>query len=332
MKQENERGPRGSAPGGSLDCIVQFMHRPLGDRGEDAFAYDAGKEDLHAIAVFDGCGGAGSWQYPDFCDATGAYVAAQTMAETFSDWFGELSVPDCNDPAALAESIGKAAYKALSGLKASSSPMGVSGSLVKSFPCTASAALIQGRPDSISVTAMNIGDSRVYVLSRSKGLIQLTTDDSKGGPDALASLRKSVPLSAMMNGDKEFSVRPVRTAVKVPCAVICATDGVFGYLRSPMDFEYLLLKSIMEASSFADFEEKMKEAVSAVTGDDSTMLAAFYGWGSFDFLKNEMADRYKYLRGLVLAMDQAPADAREQVIDELWQQYKPLTVYSEMKA
>ena len=73
-----------------LDHFAGVCYKPLGDKGEDAFAYDLSRSDVNALAVFDGCGGAGAWKYPEFKNATGAFVAAQKMAESFSGWAAEL--------------------------------------------------------------------------------------------------------------------------------------------------------------------------------------------------------------------------------------------------
>lgn len=317
-----------------LGSFAEICYKPLGEKGEDALAYNLSRLDMHAMAVFDGCGGAGAWKYPEYRNASGAFVAAQSMAELFLAWFDSQSVSALAAPGELADSFHHAADERLQALKRRCAPMGVAGSLVKSFPCTASVAITaREERDSILLTALNAGDSRVYFLSPSCGLIQLTQDDSRGHPDALQNLRDNAALSNLLNADKPFQVSVRQARIKLPCAVICATDGAFGFLRSPMDFEHMLLKALLSASSMAAFEQLFESAVREATGDDSTCLLSFYGWNSYDGLKDDLQQRFAYVQRLIDRMDDAGEDraAAEQVILQTWQAYKKQTVWDEMQ-
>ncbi|MBE5804049.1 MAG: hypothetical protein E7316_06000 [Clostridiales bacterium] len=317
----------------NFNCIAEICYKPLGDCGEDAFAYDVTRGDMHTLAVFDGCGGAGAWRYPEFRDATGAFVAAQTISRHYLDWFDTLRGADLRNADALAASFLQSTQKTLVGLKNSCRPMGVAGSLVKSFPCTASAAIVSAYDNgSIMLTALNVGDSRVYCLTPGEGLVQLTKDDSRGNPDPLDSLRDNAPLSNLLNADKPYKVRTNQIVIAQPCAVICATDGVFGFVRSPMDFEFMLLDALEKAGSIHEFEELFRQAVVELTGDDSVCLAAFYGWGSYNMIKRDMARRYAYMQGIMRSLALAARENREEAaIRECWESYKRQTVYSEMQ-
>lgn len=317
-----------------LSSFAEICYKPLGEKGEDALAYNLSRPDMHAQAVFDGCGGAGAWKYPEYRNASGAFVAAQSMAKLFLAWFDSQSVSALASPRELADSFHHAADERLQALKRQCAPMGVAGSLVKSFPCTASVAITaREERDSILLTALNAGDSRVYFLSPSCGLIQLTQDDSRGHPDALQNLRDNAALSNLLNADKPFQVSVRQARIKLPCAVICATDGVFGFLRSPMDFEYMLLKALLSASSMAAFEQLFESAVREAAGDDSICLVSFYGWNSYDGIRNDLQQRFAYVRRLIDRMDDAGEDrtAAEQVILQTWQAYKKQTVWDEMQ-
>ena len=313
-----------------LDCVAEIAHKPLGDKGEDAFAYSYGKDGLHLQAVFDGCGGSGSWQYAEFGNATGAFVAAQRMAGKALEWFSGLSAADAADAGKLGQSFHDTARQALAELKDSCAPMRVSGSLVRAFPCTASIAVVREYGEDLLLTTLNTGDSRVYVLTPESGLVQVTTDDSEGDPDPMESLRDSAPLSAMLSGDRDFTVRTRQIAVPRPCAILCATDGMFGYLRSPMDFEYLLLDTLEQAESFAGFEELLQERVAKVTGDDSTCIASFYGWGSYGSVKRKLRGRYGYIASVARALDEAQEAGRiEEALEEVWKGYRKQTLLNE---
>lgn len=313
-----------------LDTFLEIAHKPLGIKGEDAVSYDFSRPDLQSQGVFDGCGGAGSWKYEEFGNASGALVAADCIANKYADWFSRQTRETCADETALCESFSKEAWELLTNLKNACARMGVSGSLVKSFPCTASIAVMQpAEGNKLRLTVLNDGDSRVYLFTEAQGLVQLTDDDSRGRPDPLQSLRESAALSDMLNGDKEFRVKTLRLDTAMPCAVICATDGVFGYLRSPMDFEHLFLQSIGKSDNFARMEDYLRDEIVRVTGDDSTCVISFYGWGSFARLKARTEARRSEVAALIARID--GAEDQEAALQEVWKDYRRKTVYSEMQ-
>lgn len=313
-----------------LDCVTQVVHLPLGDQGEDAFAYDFSLPSLHTQAVFDGCGGSGAWQYPEYRNATGAFVSSHVIAREYLDWFRSLNPDDPQNPEQLAASFHDVSEAALKKAENSCAPMRVAGSLVKSFPTTASVALIRETgASSLSLTALNAGDSRVYYLTPADGLVQLTDDDSRGNPDPMESLRVSAPMSNLVSASSPFKIRAREVRIPLPCVVICASDGVFGFLRSPMDFEYILLDSLRLASSFAAFEDALKQAVVRVTGDDSTFLASFYGFGSLAQAQQLLRPRYLKVASLIHELDAAGSEAETaEILSRIWPDYKAATVYS----
>ncbi len=313
-----------------LDCIIETVHKPLKEKGEDALAYDFERGDILTQAVFDGCGGAGSWQYAEYRNATGALISAHEIAKNYLAWFRSLPADAPADPEKTAESFRDMAGKVLTALKAKCAPMKVSGTMVKAFPCTASAAIITGDEKGINLLAMNVGDSRIYYLTPSEGLVQITLDDSAGNPDPMESLRDSAPLSDMLNADNPFSVKFTPLRLEAPCAVICASDGVFGYLRSPMDFEFLLLDQLMRAKTFAEFESAFGAKIAAVTGDDSTCLMSFFGWGSLEEVQRLMKPRHGYLAPMIAALDAEPSmEKTDEMLDQIWAEYRKTTLLYE---
>ena len=208
--------------------------------------------------------------------------------------------------------------------------MKVSGSMVKSFPCTASIAITIPKDDYLSVTTLNVGDSRVYFLAPNTGLVQLTVDDSEEDP--LESLRSNAPMTDMLNADNPFQIEHRQLCLTYPCAIITATDGVFGYVRSPMDFEYMVLNSIMHSESFNQFENTFKDEIIKVTGDDSTCIISFYGWGSFEAVKRKLSKRYSYVRSIIDSLDTAmEAGTLDAALETVWREYRKQTVYDEMR-
>lgn len=316
-----------------LGTVAAFCYKPLGaDKGEDAYAYDVARGDLNALAVFDGCGGAGAWKYPEFNQLSGALVSAQAMSYVFLDWVSRQKAGD--DPGKMAEDFRTAAADALNNLKGRCAPMGVTGSLVKSFPCTAAIAVTElDRQGCVQLTSLNAGDSRVYYLTPDRGLIQLTRDDSRGKPDELASLRGNPPLSNLVNADSPFRITTEQVHIPMPCAVLCATDGLFGFVRSPMDFENLLLRSLVESDSAVGFEQLFEGRIREMTGDDSTCLMAFYGFKNYDEIRAAFGARLAALQPVIDRINAAGDDRalETRLVDEEWASYKPLTVHHEMQ-
>lgn len=316
-----------------LSSLAKICYKPLGEKGEDAFAYNLSRNDIHTIAVFDGCGGAGAWKYQEFMDSTGAFIAAQAVANSFLSWFNSVSLESLSNVDSLSNSFMEESHSLLVKLKNYCAPMGVSGSLIKSFPCTASIALVsQANDDALVLTALNAGDSRVYFLTPSNGLVQITNDDSRGHPDPLDSLRDNAPLSNMLNADKAYVIKSRQVKLMYPCAVICATDGAFGYVRSPMDFEHLLLKSLLEANSIEEFEKILQSAIVAITGDDSTLLMAFYGYNDYSSIKTSLSHRFESVDKIIQTINSAQTPEEEDsIIREQWKLYKKYTVFDEMR-
>lgn len=311
-----------------LDCYTGIFYKPLGDKGEDAFAYSFQNPCIHTQAVFDGCGGSGSWKYPEYKDATGAFVAAQTMAKAYLSWFHSITDSDVDDNERARRSFQAYARHVLLELKSSSSPMGIAGTMVKAFPCTANISIITKAGDSLLLTTMNVGDSRAYYLTPETGLVQLTEDDTRGHPDPLTSLWDGAPMSDMLNADRPFRIKSVQVQIPCPCVVINATDGVFGFVRSPMDFENLLLESILTEDSFSRFETKFKAAIQHITGDDSTCIFSFYGWKSYENLKKLLVPRYQIINDQIKIIDNVAdeCEQREKIVS-IWKEYKETAIY-----
>ena len=321
----------GSAESLCLDCVVEIFHKPKKAGGEDAFAYHLNRQALHAQAVFDGCGGSGAWKYAEYRNATGAFIAAHSMAKAFLTWFDTVTPNSLNEGiGTVAESFRKMAKKTLSDLKKQCAPMRVLGSLVKNFPCTASISFVSQKDGHPQLSAFNAGDSRVYILFPSKGLIQLTTDDLLGNPDPLENLRDSAPHTNQLDADSDFVINTLQLEMPLPCAVLCATDGAFGYVRSPMDFVFMLLDELMHANSFSAFEESLTARIAATAGDDVTCLMSFYGWGGIENVKRLLTGRYQYIVTIIRKLDSAmETDRFEDVLETVWNEYKKQTLYSE---
>ena len=317
----------------NIDCLAEICYKPRGERSEDAFAFNIRKKEIQTIAVFDGCGGSGAWKYPEFKNATGAFVAAQSIAKHYLTWFDSIPASVSNDLDSLSSSFVTTTSDVLLNLKNSCAPMGVSGSLVKSFPCTAASAIMVPNHDgTISVTSISAGDSRIYFFFFLNGLIQLTKDDIRGNLDSLESLRKSPPMSNLLSADKPYKVSIRQVTLNEPCFIMCATDGVFGYVKTPMHFELMLLRALLSSHTVVGFEKTFTEDIKRITADDSTCLLAFYGWNNFNKIKEGLVRRYDYLESIVQRIDSAVTLSEfESRANEAWNIYRKQTIYDEMQ-
>jgi hypothetical protein len=120
------------------------------------------------------------------------------------------------------------------------------------------------------------GDSRVYACT-ADGLHQLSVDDLRDPGDALANLQRDSVISNAISADTEFRINHRQVPLTAPFFLLCATDGCFGYLRSPMHFEEIVLRTLLAAGTEDDWSAALQAEISAVTGDDASMAVIAVG-------------------------------------------------------
>jgi hypothetical protein len=120
------------------------------------------------------------------------------------------------------------------------------------------------------------GDSRVYAFTPG-GMHQLSIDDLRDQGDAMANLQHDSVISNAVSADTDFTINHRRVALEAPFFILSATDGCFGYLRSPMHFEEIVLRSLAGAASEQDWSAALQAEIAAVTGDDAAMAVIAVG-------------------------------------------------------
>ena len=225
------------------------------DQGEDSDPILRDGRDLGLIAVFDGMGGAGGTVYetPDG-PRTGAYLASRLARDVVERRMLNLLEPDWNlNAEAAAEdlhrSVREALVERLAELKAPAS--GLRSRLLRALPTTMALLALQRTQPGGATWACHVlwaGDSRAYAFE-AEGARQLTTDDLRDPGDAMANLRRDSVVSNAMSADTDFDVNYRKVELQAPFLVACATDGCFGYVRSPMHFEHLVLSHLLQAPS-----------------------------------------------------------------------------------
>ena len=146
-----------------------------------------------------------------------------------------------------------------------------------------------------------------------QGLHQLTADDLDG-QDAMSNLLNDGVMTNVISAGSPFELHRKDFSFNYPCVLISATDGCFGYLNSPMEFEYLLLDTLCSASSLYEWKTALYDAFDSVAGDDFTLCVGACGFKDFNDMKKAFLSRRLYVK--------------EKYIDSetdktvLWEEYK----------
>ncbi len=305
----------------SLDFILSFCKEKVPGHGEDSYCYSF-CDTAGLLGAFDGCGGAGARTHSCYSDHTEAYMASRICAGAFYDCFRSMfpgnTLPQRPEEVFLPH--------ALERLKKYSPPKDengfqIRGSSIRTLPTTAAVALIQPQKDgSMLVTAMWAGDSRVYILD-ADGLAQLTVDDTTV-TDPMINIYEDGILKNVMCSDKPVRLHCTSVRMHKPFVVFSATDGCFGYLSTPMEFEGLFLETLSATQCAADWERVLSEMIGSVAGDDHTLCLAAYGFGSYAALQGYFADRLRYLKERYLRyVEHMPLEDRESRF-KLWETYR----------
>ena len=269
-----------------VDCLIKVYKEKIPNNGEDAYVYSA-HDCAVVVGVFDGCGGAGAKRYAKLRGKTGAYAASRIVAGTVKDWFAEY------DGQNALESEGVLKQRIKENMQTCHNVVGEESKLmspmVKVFPTTAAFALLGEVKGRISVDYFWAGDSRVYLLN-SDGLAQLSVDDLSV-PDAMENLYDDGVMTNVISKSKDFSIHHGRILLEKPGIVFAATDGCFGYVSSPMEFEYMLIETLLGSHSIHEWEQNLGEQIGRVAGDDYTLSGVVLDYGGFAQMRTSFIDR-----------------------------------------
>lgn len=281
--------------------LLSVHYAVLPKMGEDSFVIQADGESA-SLCVTDGCGGLGGKRYECMGDHTGAYIASRIVAGSFSKWLEEKrTIPQTKEEGQMLLSglqlhlHGALQRMALRSFRATES-IRIVGSMQRTFPTTLCMAMIERKQKGIYDGCFTwAGDSRGYVLDQS-GLHQYTCDDLRGEIDPFESLYRDVPLSNLLCADLPARLSMRRFKICVPSIVLCATDGSFGCLSTPMEFEMLLLSTLLAADSMESWKHKMRRAIKKLAHDDATILCMTCGFERFEEWKTYLYPRYQQLK------------------------------------
>ena len=290
---ERPRAWPGPASLAALGPTISFAFNlgKIPDQGEDSDPILRDGPDLGLLGVFDGMGGAGGTVYetPEG-RRTGAYLASRIARDVVEQRMLDLLEPDwhLNGKAAarnLQHSIQQALKQRLQELNPA--PSSLRSRLIRALPTTMAVVALQRTQPGGPTWAGHVfwaGDSRAYVFE-AQGASQLSTDDLRDPGDALANLRRDSVVSNALSADTEFHINYRRVEFQSPFLVVCATDGCFGYVRTPMHFEYLVLSHLLEARNTEAWSSALQAEIAAVTGDDAAMSTLGVGADLKEFQK-----------------------------------------------
>lgn len=311
-------------------------------QGEDSDPILRDGRELGLVGVFDGMGGAGGTVYdtPDG-PRTGAYLASRIARDVVEQRMLALLDPEWNLDGAgsardLQRHVQEALQAALAGLDAPKS--GLRSRLLRALPTTMALLALQRREPQSGRWAAHVfwsGDSRVYVFDSDQGAAQLSRDDLRDAGDAMVNLRQDSVVSNAMSADTDFVVHHRRVDLRAPFLAVAATDGCFGYVRTPIHFEHLVLATLRDSTDTESWSSALQERISAITGDDAAMAVLGIGADHEEFQRLFAARTADLEQRCLIPLDEVEADVRraEQAVAEarrrhsqlqtaLWSQYK----------
>ena len=273
----------------AVSCAV------LPENGEDSFAM--GQDGFAAyLCVADGCGGLGSRRYSQLNGKTGAYAASRLAVRAVSRWMQEQpSIPACaQEGRTLCKELEKMLGRMFCDFAQNycqEEKTRIVGSMQRTLPTTLCAAYVRehGKP-SKDLMFLWSGDSRGYVLN-GEGLHQCTKDHLRPEMDAFESLYRDAPLGNLISAERMPSLSMYRLTVEEPCVILTATDGAFNSLLTPMEFEFLLLDTLVSAKNWTSWEKKLSNRIRKMAQDDATLLLLPCVSESFEAFQQRMKQR-----------------------------------------
>ncbi|MFD0023854.1 serine/threonine protein phosphatase [Streptomyces sp. NPDC058382] len=280
---------------GPLQTVSVWTERVPG-RGEDAEPFIAHHWESRQgmLAVFDGSGGSGAapaWQAPDRTSRTSAWVGARTARLATECWLHDVT-RERQD----VEAQSLHAYLTYFLHKAPQRHSKIGGTMRRQLPTTFAGVhyqIVAGDAE-VELRLLWAGDSRAYALLPESGLHVLTRDHTRES-DALELLRSDPPMTNLVCADRDFDIDTHRLALRLPCVLVAATDGFFGYVHTPADFELLVLRTLQQAGGAAEWAHLLRREVEAFTADDASLALLTLGYPDFDDLRSRFTPRLKQL-------------------------------------
>lgn len=303
-----------------LNFVLSFCKEIKPENGEDSYCYSF-CDTAGMLGVFDGCGGAGAKKHECYSGKTEAYIASRLCSGAFYDCFRKNFPNDMPAENMAKELFAPAVIQQLLENEPDEEEFRITGSMVRTLPTTAAVAVVRrGKGSMLEVNALWAGDSRVYILDKT-GLAQLTQDDTSVS-DPMENLYEDGVLKNIFCSDRKVKLNSKTVQVKPPFVLISATDGCFGYVSTPMEFEGTILHSLLNADNPEQWEQNMANMIAQTAADDHTMCLAAFGYPNFTAMQRSFSRRYgEILSAYLNPVYILPADDRESR-QKLWEKYR----------
>ncbi len=301
--------------------LLALWSEKIEGKGEDAFPASLVDEEngTGIIAVADGLGGAGSTPYQIGEKIfSGAYLASRLAIQIAEQTFVEQNPNLENFTETLENNLKKSFQLKIAQLDDKRSKLRTR--LIKRLPTTIAGLVFRIQEGKIiaenvyRVEAFWAGDSRVYVL-RKTGLQQISQDNLIEDLDAFENLLQDAPIANCISAEGDFQLCKQKIIFQEPIVLITATDGCFGYLPTPLHFEYYLLATLHHPRicTLELWQEALLWAFEAKAADDISLALVTLGYASFEELKFATLDRLIELKKLIFS---------QKTPQEQWQEYK----------
>lgn len=310
---------RDSKHNSNMGTILVY-HEMISGSGEDYYLLSS-SEKYGIIGVFDGCGGSGSRIYAEYKNKTGAYISSRITSEVVLKWFHEFCKKDRilskNTIEDICIELENRIYSILSKLKSHAKAYSIKGSMIKDFPTTASIIFYTQENSNLYAAFIWCGDSRGYIL-KPQGLVQITRDDISVELDAMSNLKSDGQLTNVISADGKFILHGTIIECDEPVILITATDGSFGYFSTPMEFEYVLLHTLIDSLTVEEWNENINSYIKEFAGDDFTIVISLCGFKNFNMVKKAFIKRERYIYKKYLSdIESISTDEK----DKLWKEY-----------
>lgn len=304
-----------------VDSIFAVSGEMIADNGEDSYLLSL-NDAYGIVCVFDGCGGLGSRKYAEYENKSGAYIASRIVSKSVLTWFETFSEEkkefSNKTTKNICDEIKQVIIENLKAYEQSTRSNGIKGSMTKNFPTTASIILFAPQKNALSASYIWAGDSRGFILTTA-GLTQITKDDIEIEGDALENISNDSKLTNVISSDSNFILNSHIITYDKAGIFLTATDGCFGYYSTPMEFEYMLLDTLLQSDSIDDWSEKISDCIKKYTADDYTLGLVVFGFKNFKKMKKAYEQRHKSLyQEFIKNLDSA--DEKRKL--DLWNTYK----------
>jgi serine/threonine protein phosphatase PrpC len=296
------------------------------NKGEDANLRETYKQtEIYLIGVFDGLGGRSA----GYGGQTGGRIASKRASEISKEFFKQWNGKITSDNAIqLQDKICQALKKDADDHNMRTTSSRLKGSLVEHKLCTtialASIPKQQTTGNSFKVDLAWMGDSRIYFLSPTNGLQQLTKDDLVTPKDAFEMLRQDPPMSQYLTADinPKWQIHfQSHTFQEQGCFLAC-TDGCFQYFSAPWEFERLLLETLSNSKGTTKetntWEKLIEQKYTEIKQDDVSLIIYPVGFQKTSDIKDVYQNRLGYLQENFIS-DTNNYDE----LKNIWEKYKP---------